>query len=555
MRKILLIISLVLSAAISAQTYVSDVWVADKGNDTYKNPILYADYSDPDVIRVGDDYYMTASSFNCVPSLPILHSKDLVNWKIVNYALTDLNLEGVVPTNFFDKVQHGRGVWAPCIRYHNGEYMIYWGDPDFGIYVVKTKDILGRWDKPILVLPGKGRIDPSPLFDDDGKVYLTHAWAGSRAQMNSIMTICELNEEGTKVISEESLIYDGLLHGNHTTEGGKFYKKDGYYYLLAPAGGVEMGWQIALRSKSIYGPYEMKKVMAQGSTNINGPHQGGLVETQTGEWWFIHFQDKGAYGRIIHLQPVNWKDGWPIMGINDKDYCGEPVLEYKKPNVGKVYPKETPIESDEFNSPKLGLQWSWHANPQQTWGYASNLGYYRMYGQYYPDNFSNFWDIRNLLMQKLTAPEFTATMKLTAVLQNEGDKAGLIMMGWDYSYLALVRSASGYCLEQIVCKDAEQKNKEHRVVQMELNDLKTEVKYNYQTKLENVEFYFRVKVKEGGLCEFSYSADGVKFFPIGKIFKARQGKWIGAKTGMFILNKEQNTQRSWIDIDWFRITK
>jgi beta-xylosidase len=154
--------------------------------------------------------------------------------------------------------------------------------------------------------------------------------------MNSVMTLCELNEDGTKAISEESLIYDGLLHGNHTTEGGKFYKKDGYYYLVAPAGGVEMGWQIALRSKNIYGPYEMKKVLYQGNTDINGPHQGGLVDTQTGEWWFMHFQDKGAYGRIIHLQPVTWKDYWPVMGVNDKDYCGEPVLSYKKPNVGKL---------------------------------------------------------------------------------------------------------------------------------------------------------------------------------------------------------------------------
>ena len=555
MKRIAIILNLLVCLISNAQTYKSQVWVADQGNGTYKNPILYADYSDPDVIRVGDDYYMTASSFNCVPGLPILQSKDLINWRIINYALQDLYMEGVEPQNFFDKAQHGKGVWAPCIRYHKGEYMIYWGDPDFGIYVVKTKDISGRWDKPILVLPGKGRIDPSPLFDDDGKVYLTHAWAGSRANMNSVMTLCELNEDGTKAISEESLIYDGLLHGNHTTEGGKFYKKDGYYYLLAPAGGVEMGWQIALRSKNIYGPYEMKKVLGQGSTVINGPHQGGLVETQTGEWWFMHFQDKGAYGRIIHLQPVTWKDYWPVMGVNDKDYCGEPVLSYKKPNVGKTYPIQTPQESDEFNTPKLGLQWSWHANPQQTWGYASNLGYYRMYGQYYPIFYNNFWDIPNLLMQKIAAPEFTVTMKVTAVLQNEGDKAGLIMMGWDYAYIALVKTRDGYDLEQIECKDAEQKNKEKEIARVTLRNLKTEIKYNYHTKLENTEFYFRASVKEGGLCSFSYSTDGKKFQKLSEQFTARQGKWIGAKTGMFILNKTEKTQRSWIDIDWFRIEK
>ena len=555
MNKIFITIGLFICLNSFSQSYKSEVWVSDQGNGTYKNPVLYSDYSDPDIIRVGDDYYMTASSFNCVPGLPILHSKDLINWSIVNYALSDLKLEGVEPSTFFDKAQHGKGVWAPCIRYHNGEYMIYWGDPDFGIYVVKTKDILGKWDKPILVLSGKGRIDPSPLFDEDGKVYLTHAWAGSRAQLNSIMTLCELDKTGTRVISEESLIYDGLEDGNHTTEGGKFYKKDGYYYLLAPSGGVETGWQIALRSKNIYGPYEMKKVLAQGNTSINGPHQGGLVETQTGEWWFLHFQDKGAYGRITHLQPVTWKDGWPVMGINDKDYCGEPVLSYKKPNIGQTTVISTPQESDEFNSSKLGLQWSWHANPQQTWGYGSANGYFRLYGQYYPDNFSNFWDIPNLLMQKLSAPEFTATMKATVVLQNTGDKAGLILMGWDYSYIALIKTDTGYDLEQIICKDAEDKYSEEEIQRINLSAAKPRISYNYKTRLEYLDFYYRLSMKDGGTCIFSYSLDGKKFQEIGKLFHARQGKWIGAKMGMFILNKENRSLKSWMDVDWFRVTK
>lgn len=555
MRSCFLIFSLIITNTIIAQIYQSQVWVADNGDGTYQNPILYADYSDPDVIRVGEDYYMTASSFNCVPGLPILHSKDLVNWKIVNYALRDLYMEGVEPTDFFDKPQHGKGVWAPSIRYHKGEYMIYWGDPDFGIYVVKTKDILGKWDKPIIVLAGKGRIDPCPLFDDDGKVYLTHAWAGSRANFNSIMTVCEMNESGTKVISEESLIFDGNDGINHTIEGGKFYKKDDYYYLLAPAGGVSMGWQIALRSKSIYGPYEVKRVLNQGNTNINGPHQGGLVETKTGESWFIHFQDKEAYGRILHLQPVHWKDGWPVMGVNDKDYCGEPVMTYKKPNVGKTYMIETPVESDKFDNSQLGLQWSWHSNPKQAWAFPSTYGYLRIYGQYYPEDYINFWNIPNLLMQKLPAPSFTATMKVTAVLQNVGDKSGLIIMGWDYSYIALVKTEHGYELQQIICRDAEQKTKEEEVQQIKLPDLSTDIKYNYQTKLENIKFYFRVSIKDEALCVFSYSTDGKKYYQIGQTFPARQGKWIGAKTGMFILNNTPDSPRSWMDVDWFRIEK
>lgn len=539
--------------SLHAQPDVSQVWVSDQGNGTYKNPIIHADYSDPDVIRVGDDYYMTASSFNCVPGLPILHSKDLVNWKIVNYALQDLYLDGVEPRDFFDTPQHGKGVWAPCIRYNNGEYMIYWGDPDFGIYVVKTKDILGKWDRPILVLPGKGRIDPSPLFDDDGKVYLVHAWAGSRARFNSIMTVCELNADGTKVVGEEVLVFDGNDGINHTVEGGKFYKRNGYYYLFAPAGGVEQGWQIALRSKNIYGPYETKTVLAQGKTTVNGPHQGGLVDTQTGETWFIHFQDRGIYGRILHLQPVTWIDDWPVPGVNGKNYCGEPVDSFKKPNVGKTYPIETPAESDEFNASSLGLQWEWHANPGQAWGFPSVNGYCRLYGQYYPADYSNMWNIPNLLLQKLPASEFTATVKMNVTFLNDGDKAGLIMMGRDYAYLTVSKKGDEFMLSQIECTEAESRSPEKITEEKILKNPKVKEKYLYQTRVEALEIYLRITVKEGGVCTFSYSSDNKKYTPIGSSFNARQGKWIGAKTGIFVMNEIFGQERSWADLDWFRI--
>ena len=555
MRIISIAILLLINSGFSfSQAFRSKVWVADQGNGTYKNPVLHADYSDPDVIRVGEDYYMTASSFNCVPGLPILHSKDLVNWEIVNYALQDLNLDGV-PSGFFDKPQHGKGVWAPCIRYHKGEYMIYWGDPDFGIYVVKTKDILGKWDKPIRVMPGKGRIDPSPLFDDDGKVYLAHAWAGSRARLNSIITVCEMNSEGTKVIGEEVLIFDGNDGINHTIEGGKFYKKNGFYYLLAPAGGVAAGWQLALRSKNIYGPYEAMRVLDQGSTNINGPHQGGLVETQNGEWWFLHFQDKGAYGRITHLQPVNWQDDWPVMGINARKYCGEPVLSYKKPVAGRDHLIVTPKETDEFDAPKLGLQWQWHANPKQSYGFTSSNGYLRMYGQYYPENFINFWDIPNLLLQKFPAEEFSVKTKLSATLLNPGDKTGLIIMGLDYTYLALTKSESGYALEYTSCKDAEDKTPQSVISRTDLTQIKENIKYNHATPIPDVTIYLKTDISKGGVCCFSYSLDGKKYVKLSPNFTARKGKWIGAKVGIFIMNDQENSSRSWVDIDWFRIEK
>lgn len=533
---------------LSAEHYVSKVWVADQGKGMYQNPILFADYSDPDVCAVGEDFYMTASSFNCTPGLPILHSKDLVNWKMVNYALKKLE-----PEEFFNQPQHGKGVWAPCIRYHEGEFYIYWGDPDFGIYMVKAKDPLGDWSRPVLVKSGRGMIDPSPLWDEDGRVYLVHAWAGSRSGINSILTMCEMNAEGTEVISSPVMVFDGNDGVNHTVEGPKFYKRNGYYYILAPAGGVEHGWQLALRSKNVYGPYEPKIVMAQGKSTVNGPHQGGWVETAGGESWFVHFQDKAMYGRIIHLNPMTWVKDWPVIGLDpDGDGCGEPVSRYRKPDVGKDYPVETPAESDEFSTRRLGLQWEWHANYRDVFGFPSDMGFMRLYAHYLSAEFVNFWEVPNLLMQKFPAEEFTATTKLTFTAKQDGEQAGLIVMGWDYSYLSVMKKGDRFVLQQAVCKDAEQKHPEQVKV---LADFPVDKVIpvgapNYMKTL-----YLRVSVGKGGKCRFGYSLDGRKYISVGEEFTARQGKWIGAKVGLFCVNPHQTGNRGWADVDWFRVTR
>lgn len=544
---IFLMFSLITHNVIGQQKYVSAVWVSDIGKGEYKNPIIHADYSDPDVCTVGDDFYMTASSFNCIPGIPILYSKDLVNWRIVNYALKNQE-----PDDFFSKTQHGKGVWAPCIRYHNNEFYIYWGDPDYGIYVVKTKNILGEWEKPVLVKSGKGLIDATPLWDDDGKVYLANAWAGSRSGINSVITVSEMNAEGTKVISNPVMVFDGNDGINHTIEGPKFYKRNGYYYILAPAGGVEQGWQLALRSKNIYGPYESKIVMAQGKSSINGPHQGAWVETNTGESWFVNFQDKAMYGRVIHLNPMNWVNDWPVIGVDkDGDGCGEPVSKYKKPNVGKTYQIETPVESDEFSNRNTGLQWEWHANYKDVYGFPTEAGYIRLYANPVSENFVNFWEVPNLFLQKFPAEEFTATTKLTFTAKADGDRAGIIVMGWNYSYLSLVKHGDKVMLEQAICVDAEQKKSEklNQLGEFNFDKIYSVGSFNYMK-----EIFLRVEVKKRGECSFFYSFDNKKFIAIGEQFTARQGKWIGAKVGLFAVKPYNSGNRGWIDVDWFRVT-
>lgn len=528
--------------------YRSEVWVSDEGNGMYRNPVLHADYSDPDVCAVGEDYFLTASSFNCTPGLPILHSKDLVNWKIVNYAL-----KKVEPVEYYNEARHGKGVWAPSIRFHEGVYYIYWGDPDFGIFMVKTRDPYGEWDKPVLVKAGKGMIDPCPLWDDDGRVYLAHAWAGSRAKFNSVLTVCELNKEGTKVISDPVLVFDGNDGVNHTIEGAKFYKRNGFYYLFAPAGGVVSGWQLVMRSKDVYGPYEARIVMAQGKTDINGPHQGGWVDTPAGESWFLHFQDKGAYGRVLHLNPMKWVNDWPVIGVDkDGDGCGDPVSRYRKPKIGKTYPIETPVESDEFDTRKLGLQWEWHANYQDVFGFTTNMGYVRIYGHELSPHFKNFWEVPNLLMQKFPAEEFTATAKLKVSAKDDGQLSGLIIMGWDYSWIGVEKQGEKFLLKQAVCKDAEQGNLE-QVSTLAVLEPSRKFEAGLFPNYER-EIYIRVHVDKGAYCRFSYSLDGKKFTEAGTLFKARQGKWIGAKVGMFSVTPH-GKERGWVDVDWFRVEK
>lgn len=554
MKRILILGLLGISVGIAyAQNYVSKVWVSDQGDGTYKNPVLYADYSDPDACRVGEDYYLTSSSFGCLPGLQILHSKDLVNWNIIGAALPY-----AVPPVTDTLPQHGNRVWAPSIRYHNGEFYIFWGDPDQGVYMVKSSKAEGPWSEPVLVKSGKGIIDTAPLWDDDGRVYMVHAYAGSRAGLKSVIAICELNSEATQAITQSRIVFDG--HEAHETcEGPKFYKRNGYYYIFHPAGGVSTGWQVVLRSKNVYGPYEWKTVLAQGKSSVNGPHQGAWVDTNTGEDWFLHFQDVGTYGRLIHLQPMKWVNDWPVIGIDkDGDGCGEPVLTYRKPNVGKSYPICTPQESDEFNEFTLSPQWQWHGNINEKWAFHDGgNGYVRLYSYPVPETYKNLWDVSNLLLQKTPAPDFTATTKIEFKPTRKylGERAGLVVMGLDYAGLFIENTGDGLVLSQSECNQAD-RGKEERVeasIKLEKNVVYLRVKFSTLSK-ENT------AGRNGSdlivKCDFSYSVDGVKYKKLGTVFQAKQGKWIGTKMGMFCTRPAiQTNDGGWVDIDWFRITK
>ena len=569
MKRLMLLVALMLPMIALAQ-YKSQVWCPDNGDGTYTNPVINADYSDPDVCvgASGEDYYMTASSFQCTPGLPILHSKDLVNWEIINYALGNL-YEGdkELTRHFSGAPQHGNGVWAPSFRYHNGWYYIYWGDPDFGVMMVKTQDPAGKWEKPVCVIKGQGYIDTCPLWDEDGRCYLVNGWANSRSKFASVLTVREMSADGTEPIGQPVIVFDGNGTENRTCEGPKFYKRDGWYWIMCPAGGVPSGFQLAMRSKSPYGPYEHKIVLAQGKTNINGPHQGGWVHTKFGEDWFLHFQDKEAYGRVVHLNPVDWSTGWPIMGKK-----GEPVTTYKKPQnsnlrsaegrlQGKKPQISNPQESDDFNDTKLGLQWQWHGNYDEKFGTATAFGTYRIYNYKLSEGWKNFWEVPNMLLQKTPADEFTVTTKLRFTSKADGQFGGLIMMGLDYSALVVKRVGKEFQLVQMTCKDADKGKQQTETVLATLKP-SAEDKIDYKPGIhEDIYLRLRVSNAEAGaphggkpMVQFAYSLNGKKYQDCGELFQMRQGKWIGAKFGFISAETNAKADRGWVDADWIRIT-
>jgi len=520
--------ALALAAPVAASAASTGPWVPDRGDGTYNNPVIDADYSDPDAVRVGDDFWMTSSSFSHVPGLPILHSRDLVNWSLVTYALPRL-----VPEEAFATPQQGKGVWAPAIRYHKGEFWIYYPDPDFGIYVIKAKDPRGPWSTPVLVKGGKGLIDPCPLWDDDGRVYLIHAWAASRSMVKNSLTLLELNADGTKVIDDFGYVINGdKLPGYTTLEGPKLYKRDGWYYVFAPAGGVKPGWQSVFRARSIRGPYEDRITLEQGRTPINGPHQGALVDTPNGEWWFLHFQDKDAYGRVVHLQPVRWVDGWPVMGNDPQsDGRGEPYLTHAKPAV-PTQPIVVPPTTDEFEGATAGLQWQWQANPGRDWARVEQ-GKLVLTAQ--PPAVPSLWTAPHLFMQKFPAEKFTVTTSATA---GPDARAALVVFGAAYAWLGVERQGDGARLVLKRCLKAMQGGKEEEVFAAPLPRADAVVE-------------LRVSVDSGAVCRFSYRVGEGAFQAVPGTFTAEAGRWVGAKVGVFADRLGATATEA--KFDWFRV--
>jgi beta-xylosidase len=451
----------------------------DQGNGTYKNPVLKADYSDPDIIRVGDDFYLIASDFHFV-GIQVLHSKDLVNWQIIGQVFDKL----VMSPKYDQMKGYGEGTWAPAIRYHNGEFYIFVCTPAEGLFMWHAKNPAGPWSQTITVKAVERWEDPCPFWDDDGQAYLVHSLKGAGP-----LILHKMSPDGTTLLDDGKEIYRGPV-----AEGPKVHKRNGYYYISLPEGGVSTGGQTVLRSRNIYGPYERRQVLPNGS-----PHQGGMVELDNGQAWFISFKSTGYLGRICHLNPVTWgADDWPVFGDN-----GKPVDVWPKPNIGKTYPVAHPQSSDEFDGRTLSPIWQWNHNPvPDSWTLTEHHGWLRLKAQ----PAAGLSTARNTLTQKLWDNAGVIDVKMDASQMKDGQRAGFTFMsGSDFGWIG-VGEEDG--VRKIMWDGGE------------------------GPVLQGNDVWLR-GVNSGDTGRLFYSLDGITWVDMGKTLRMVFKFWKGARIGIF----------------------
>jgi len=516
----LITLFLTLCLVVSKLSHAQNVH-SDNGNGTYTNPLISADFPDPDVIRVGDTYYMVNTTMFVFPGVPILKSHDLVNWEYCSNAVPRFDFSKCYDLDSCNRYGHGQ--WATSLKYHNGKFYLLFITLNEGGFMCTADKAEGPWH--ITHLP-KGFYDPGLFFDDDarpddpvgrGKAYV--------AQGYNKISITEVNDS-LVAVGPDSLVFTGDIRKG--LEGTHVYKINGYYYLYSTYGGRD-GMQVALRSKNIYGPYEEKLLMYDTTKGINyGIHQGALIQTQTGEWWTILFVDSGPFGRFPSLQPVTWKDGWPMIGVN-----GKAVTTYKKPNVGKTYPIKNFPTSDEFNATKLGMQWGWNHNPDSTkWTLTKRRGYLRLMTVTVT---SDFRMARNTLTQRpfakrnQTVPTVVTT-KIDIRQMKDGDIAGLAVFQDPYAYVAV----------------KQQKNKKYILM---VNNGKTidSVAINNSTI-----FLKTIASNASGKATFEYSTDNKTFKPIGDELNMQFSLKIFTGNKFCLFNYATKETGGYVDFDWFR---
>lgn len=430
-------------------------WMADNGNGTFTNPLFYEEFSDPDMIRVGDDYYLTGTTMHTMPGLPVLHSRDLVNWELISYAAPRLDLAPELRMeNGMD--YYGQGIWAPCFRYHRDSFYIFSNVNRYGTQIYSAADPAGPWHHRTM----NARLhDLTVLFDDDGKIYAV--WGYNEVKM------VQLTDDLMDVVpGTEKVIIEA---GSGAGEGSHIYKIDGKYY-ITNTNYDPICYQVCLRADNPYGPYEVNVMSAEENFGVGqrlrifntrtGPpfeiheypenyvgcipmHQGGIVQIQSGEWWGWSMLDYNSVGRVTGLSPVTWQDGWPYFGLPGN--LTRSPRTWVKPNTGFSSKPSAPFErDDDFNGPELKKVWQWNHVPEdRKWSLKERAGYLRLHSMPAP----SFWNARNSLTQRGIGPESYATVELDVSGLEEGDVAGLALLNLPYAWLGVVEKEDGTVLQ------------------------------------------------------------------------------------------------------------
>jgi beta-xylosidase len=502
---------------------------SDNGDGTYTNPVIAADFPDPDVILVDDVYYMVATTMFIFPGVTVLKSYDLVNWEYCSNAVPRFDFHKCY--NLDGCSRYGHGQWATSLKYHNGKFYLLFITLDEGGFLCSAAKPEGPWQ--IRKLP-KGFYDPGLFFDDDGRIFVAHGY--------NTIHMTELDENFAPK-GKDSLVFTGDIRRG--LEGTHVYKINGYYYLYCTYGGLD-GFQAAFRSKNIYGPYEEKVVIRDTTHGINfGIHQGALIKTQTGEWWTMLFVDSGPFGRFPSLQPVTWMDGWPMVGVD-----GKAVVQYKKPNVGKEYPIKILPTSDEFTSTTLDMQWGWNHNPDSTkWSLTEKPGYLRLRTAKVADSLQK---ARNTLTQRMFAyySETLLTIgstKMEISHMKEGDIAGLAIFQAPYAYIGIKKvNGKNYIIMVNNGKTIDSSAVEGSTIYLRANAI-------YGSGAAPL--YGGDAVPGSGTASFSYSLDDNSYIKFGNelIMKFSLKIFTGNKFCLF--NYATKEIGGYVDFDWFRIEK
>ncbi|MBR3506607.1 MAG: glycoside hydrolase 43 family protein [Lentisphaeria bacterium] len=519
-----------------------DKW-GDIGYGLYLNPIIPSDYSDLDCIRVGDDYYAITSTFQFSPGMTIIHSKDLVNWRIAGNAVPDLTQIGEA-LNWTKMDRPARGIWAGTLRYHDGRFYLFFGTPDEGYFMTTAPRPEGPWEPLTCLLAENGWDDCTAMWDENGEA----CFVGTCFKDNYKTYMFPMTPDGKKIDRSRGV----LLNEGSGREASKLIRHGDWYYLVFSEHRNGVGrYVMAKRSKSMKGPYTEEKQLAHASTDANEPNQGGIIEGRDGKWYFLTHHGSGDWsGRIVSLLPVTWIDGWPIIGTLQRDGMGTMTWGGKIPVADNV-PQDAPGEkfflqrSDDFEKRELGPQWQWNYQPRKEFFSLDARPGWLVLNAFKPLEKNKLLKAGNTLTQRsFRQAENEVTVKMDISNMKNGQKAGLCHFSGSHSAIGVVKEGGKTYLEFRHNDRVERGPELHPAFRQ-----KEAGQDVVKTIREPMLIWFRSTWGLDGESHYSYSLDGELFKPFGRPYRLEWGNYRGDRIGIYTFNDDAD--EGFVSVDYF----